>query len=79
MCNRSMEFCFFVCRESRLVEAEISLAPFVIDNKDEVDVETENITEESECGDLGRSKSVFSEKEREFNNSGESETVEPIF
>ena len=45
---------------------------------DEVDVETENTTEESEYGDLGRSKSAFSEKERDFNNSEESETVEPI-
>jgi hypothetical protein len=67
-----------VAEESHLLEAEISLAPFGIDNSDEVDVETENTTEESECGDLGRSKSAFSEKEREFNNSEESETVEPI-
>ena len=67
-----------VAEESHLLEAEISLAPFGIDNSDEVDVETENTTEESEYGDLGRSKSAFSEKEREFNNSEESETVEPI-
>lgn len=66
-----------VAEESHLLEAEISLAPFGIDNSDEVDVETESTSEEFISGDLGRSKSAFSEKEREFNESEESEAVEP--